>query len=325
MGQFKIYLQNNPITKIPYRYLKGIKDTRIENNLLHFSGHFDNRSKGNEKLCIILAGYKIFLFDAVFSRIKEFLTEDIDVCVVSSGLYSNKLDELCKVNNWSYLSIKENNVSLVQNAAINLHLEAKFIYKLDEDIFITEDYFQRLYEAYFRAKEGDYNPGVMAPLLLINGFTSLIILDKIGARQSFNERFGKIKHAAGSNSIIENNLNVAKFLWGNGNVIPSIDELNEQFYEEPKKETPCSIRFSIGAILFERSVWERIHYFDVDRKDKYMMGKDEVKLCEYCMINSLPIMVSENIVVGHFSFGPQTEGMKEFYKKHPERFALKDK
>ena len=64
-------------------------------------------------------------------------------------------------------------------------------------------------------------------------------------------------------------------------------------------------------------------YFDVDRKAKYMMGKDEIKMCEYCMLNSRPIMVSDNIVVGHFSFGTQTQGMIEYYNEHPERFALK--
>ena len=93
---------------------------------------------------------------------------------------------------------------------------------------------------------------------------------------------------------------------------------------DPMIERPCAIRFSIGAILFKRELWKDMGFFDVDRSANalFMMGRDEMKLCEYCVMNSKPIMVSENIVVGHFSFGAQTEGMKEFYNEHPERFML---
>lgn len=324
MGKMNLYLKKNPITKVPYKYLKNIKDARVEDNFFRFSGHFDNRSGGRQKMCMILAGYKTFLFDAVFSRIEAYLPDDIDVCVVSSGLFSEELSSMCEKNNWSYLSTEENNVSLVQNIAIHLHPKAQYIFKIDEDIFITEDYFNRLFEAYLRAKAGDYKPGVMAPLLLINGFTSLLIIDKLGLRKAYNDRFGAIKYetGAGDKTVIESDVNVAKYLWGEDGTVPSIDEMNRLFYSQEKKEIPCPIRFSIGAILYERCVWEQMHYFDVNRKDKYMMGKDEIKICEYCMTNSRPIMVSENIIVGHFSFGMQTEGMKEFFISHPEKFFM---
>lgn len=324
MESIKLLLKYNPMTRGTYRYLKNKKDTIAYNKCFHYSGHFDNRSKGHEKMCLILAGYKPFLYDAVFSRIKAYLPDDVDVCIASSGLFSEELSSICNQNDWSYLSTKENNVSLVENVVIKLHPQAQYIYKLDEDIFITENYFQRLFEAYNSAKEGDYNPGVMTPLLLINGFTSLIILDKLGARSVFVDRFGSIKHEAGTETTIEKSVDAARFLWGEDGVIPSIDEMNRRFYSQKQKVTPCPIRFSIGAILFERTFWERMHYFDVVRKDKNMLGKDEAKLCEHCIIYSLPIMVSENIVVGHFSFGKQTEGMKEYFAKHPERFVLKE-
>lgn len=322
MGKLKIWLQNNTITKRPYYYLKRISDQSIENNLLQFKGTFINRSKNREKLCIILAGYKEFLFEDVFSRIIAFLPKEIDVCVVSSGINSTILSEICKKNEWSYLSTVENNVSLVQNAAINLHPNAQYIYKLDEDIFITEGFFENLMDAYQHAKKGDYNPGVIAPLLLVNGFCTPIILKMLNMVDIFESKFGEIKHIAGEKYKIEKDPEVAKFMWGDGNEIPQIDALNKMFSRNEKEEIACPIRFSIGAILFERTLWENMHYYDVDRKDKYMMGKDEVKLCQYCLIHSQPIMVSKNIVVGHFSFGAQTEGMKEFYGKNRERFML---
>ena len=42
-------------------------------------------------------------------------------------------------NYWSYLAIKTNDVSLVQNVAINLHKSAETIVKIDEDIFVAPD------------------------------------------------------------------------------------------------------------------------------------------------------------------------------------------
>lgn len=324
--KMKAFLKNNIITKGVYTYLKNRKYAKIKDNCFHYSGCFENRSKGYKKLCVILAGYKTYLFDVVFTRITRYLPDDIDVCVVSSGLFSEELSSICQKNSWSYLSTKENNVSLVQNVAINLHPKAQYIYKLDEDVFITEGYFQRLFDAYNRAKTGDYSPGVIAPLMLINGFTSLMIIDKLGLRRLFNERFGTLKYETGARkkTMVESEVSIARFLWGEDDIMPSIDEMNRRFYNQEKKEIACPIRFSIGAVLFERSFWEHMYYFDVDRKDKNMMGKDEIKMCEHCVIHSMPLMVSENIVVGHFSYGMQTEGMKEYFAQHPERFNILD-
>ena len=268
------------------------------------------------------AGYKGYLYDDVFGRISANIESNIDVCVVSSGLYSEELVALCEEKSWSYLSTKENDVGLVQNIAIKMHPNAKAIFKLDEDIFITEKFFSKMIEAYHHALKGNYNPGVIAPLLLVNGYASLRILEKEKKRDEFERRFGNIRYAAGSEQAIENNSKAARFMWGEDNVINSIDKLNQKYALEKQIEYPCPIRFSIGAILFMRDLWEEMGYFDVDRNASNMMGKDERKICAYCCLNSRPIMVSENIVVGHFSFGAQTEGMKEFYKDHPERFKL---
>jgi hypothetical protein len=36
------------------------------------------------------------------------------------------------------------------------------------------------------------------------------------------------------------------------------------------------------------------------------------------------MIVAHNTVVGHFSFGPQTEAMKEFYHDNPEYFEIRE-
>lgn len=317
-------LKSNPISKQPYMLIKRLKDKRTYENYFGYHGKFEDRRKSQRKLCVILAGYKEFLFDSVFTRIEQNIQDDIDVCVVSSGLYSDVLSNLCRKNGWSYLSTEENDVSLVQNVAINLHPNAEYIFKLDEDVFIPKNFFVRMMDVYNQNLEGDYNPGVVAPLLLVNGYASLRILRMLNIEEAFVERFGSIKYAAGPEQVIEKDANAARFMWGEDGIVPHIDDINARFSEMPQTITPCPIRFSIGAIMFPRYTWEHMNYFDVNRKDKNMMGKDEVKLCRYCCINSRPIIVSDNIVVGHFSFGAQTEGMKQFYNEHPERFRIQD-
>lgn len=318
----KSFLKNNYLTKNLYARLQKHRHNKIMKSKLKGKYRFVNRSQGKEKLCVVLAGYKEFAYPAVFGRLKKYASDDIDVCVVFSGGGTNLkhctvLNKLCQENNWSFLSLKKNNVALAQNKAISLHPNAKYIYKLDEDIFITKNYFSNLLKAFLHAMEGDYSPGVMAPIIPINGYGHLRILDRLGLREIYENRFEKPKYIASPRRKIENSLDVAKFFW-DGKCVPSIDELNEKFMSEQIEERPCAIRFSIGAILFMRELWEDMGYFTVHKGSG--MGEDEVDLCNYCNINSRPIMVSENVVVGHLSFGSQNAGMKDFYLSNPDIF-----
>ena len=316
-------LKTGKLTGKLYKRLSDVKYGRLEQKNLaahmSLSAKFVDRSKQTEKLCVILAGYKEFAYPAVFGRIKRFAPEDLDICVVSSGKFSPELDQLCEKNGWSYLSTKENNVARIQNTAIWLHPNAKYIYKLDEDVFITEHYFENMLRAYEHAQTGEYTPGVMAPLLNVNGYAHMRILEKLGQKELFSQRFEKAKYMAGPQRKIENDPGAARFMWGEGGFVPFIDVLNARFGAEPLEERACPIRFSIGAILFERQLWEDMGYLSVDPKGTNM-GMDEVEVCSFCLINSRPLMVSENVVVGHLSFGTQNGPMKDFFEAHKELF-----
>lgn len=279
---------------------------------------FKDRSKGQNKMAMVLAGYKEYLYEPVFRRFKQNLTPDIDVCIITSGKFVPEIDAMCEKEGWSYLSTKENHVSLVQNVAILLHPNAQYIYKMDEDIFLCSDFFDRLMKAYEHAKEGQYYPGVMAPLININGYGYVRLLEKLGLTETYTKMFGKPMYAGGPENIIETSAEVARFFWGEGGYFPSIDEIDRKLAEEPLEERPCPVRFSIGAILFERSLWERMHYFSVRLKHRVELGLDEEDLCAFCINSSLPIMVSENLVVGHFSFGPQNAAMREYFDSHKD-------
>ena len=69
---------------------------------------------------MILAGYKEVVWEDVFGRIKKYIPEDVDFCIVTSGMINDKLRKLAKKNNWSYLSTQRNCVTLAQNIAISL-------------------------------------------------------------------------------------------------------------------------------------------------------------------------------------------------------------
>lgn len=309
--------------------LKIVRNTRAKNiernkkKRVKGKYTFIDRKKNQNSVCIILAGYKQFLWEDVFGRIEKYAPKDIDFCIVSSGLYSEELAKIAEKNDWSYLSVKQNKVSLVQNIAIELHPEAKMIYKLDEDIFVTEKFFTQLMETYNRVeKESNYRIGFVAPLLPINGYANVDVLRKTGLLEKFEERFGKAYHDGGGEEPIIKNSDIAKFMWGETEEkLRDIDKLSEEFSQEEFSYSICSIRFSIGAILFSREIWEAMGRFAVGLGNN--MGKDEEQFCTFCMMQSRAIVVSENTIVGHFSYGPQTAEMKKYYEQNRDVFKVK--
>jgi len=325
--RLKRFLKTNFMTAGLYQILK--KEKQKQQKSKHDAWKkvkytFENRSNGKKKLCILLAGYKPFLYEITFERIRRFLDEDIDMCVVTSGLYSKKIDDYCKECGWSYLRTEINNVSLVQNLAIRLHPQADYIYKMDEDIFVTEGTFSKMFETFLDCENnGEYNPLLVAPILPINGYCHLRLLEKLKLVDEYASRFEKPKFAAGPDRMIESNPEVAKFFWGASEHIPHIDVLNARFQNEELRYSACPIRFSIGFVLFKRSIWNLMDGFEVNLEST-AMGMDEIQLCSVAMSSSYAIIVSENCVCGHLSFGPQNDEMKKYFLEHPEAFQIKE-
>ncbi|MBF8417255.1 hypothetical protein [Heyndrickxia coagulans] len=319
MGNLKIFFKKFVLTKWMYEYLKVIKESNDKSKRLRGKYKFNNRKKDSETLCIILAGYKDFVWKKFFSRIKKYSPKDIDICIVSSGIYSHELDKICEKNGWSYLSVNRNCVTLAQNIAIHLFDRAKMIYKIDEDILITKHFFDTLKKTYNNVSvSGKYEVGFVAPLIPINGYGHVRILEKLGLTKEFEDRFEKVKYISRRDRKIENDPEVAKFFWGKDNIIPSIDKMDEDFSNLPFEYRPCPIRFSIGAILFSRKLWEDMGMFIVNKGN--CMGLDEEQLNSYCVINSKAMIIAENTVVGHLSFGNQNQEIKTYFLKNSECF-----
>ena len=93
---------------------------------------FINRSKGEKKLLLILAGYQEFYWDVLLKRVYKYTENDVDVCIVIPGSQNKeKLKSICEKYNWSYLYSKHDRLGLVQNIAIKLHSKAEYIIKID--------------------------------------------------------------------------------------------------------------------------------------------------------------------------------------------------
>ena len=282
---------------------------------------FFDRRKNSNGLLIILAGYKPFLFEDVFDRVETFAPGELDVCVVSSGLFDETLAHIAEKNNWSYLSTVQNNVPLVQNLALSLHEGAEFVYKMDEDIFLTEGSFETLLKTYEHVQtRGHYNVGFVAPLIPINGYGHIRLLEKLGLLETYEKTFEPVLYGAHSNRMIEKSPEVAKFFWGEGGTIPSIDRMNAAFRIQKMSYSICPVRFSIGFILFRREFWQLMGGWQLPSSDNAGVGLDEAQICNFCMAYSFGIVIAENAVVGHLSFGQQNEAMKEYYLNHREKF-----
>ena len=255
---------------------------------------------------MILAGYKPFLYEDVFARVKAFTPKHFDICVMSSGLFDETLNTIAAENDWSYLSTAENNIPLVQNLAIMLHERAELLFKMDEDIFITEGVFDTLMKtANHVQRYGHYNVGFVAPLIPINSYGHIRLLEKLGVHIS---------------RMLYSNPNVAKFFWGEGGFIPPIDEMNAAFQSQKISYSICSVRFSIGFIHYHRIFWKLMDGWELPQNTSNVLGLDEMQICKFCTLSSSAMVVAENAVVGHLSFGQQNAAMKEYYLAHREKF-----
>lgn len=296
---------------------------KIEENKVSGKYKFINRSNNAEDLCIVLAGYKEFVWEDVFGRLKKYAPKNMDICIMSAGKFSEELDKLCEKNKWSYLSTEENKITLIQNITINLFENAKYIYKIDEDMFLTKGFFETLKNTYLKVEnETRYKVGFVAPLIPINGHTYIKVLEKLNLLEDFDNKFGKAMYDATPGEKIIENPEIAKYLWGESKEeLRDIDKLSEQFSKEEFNYSICAMRFSIGAMLFTKKTWEEMGKFDVTFGNN--LGLDEVQFCTYCMLYSKHMVIAHNNLVGHLGYGPQGKAMKEYYENHREQFKLK--
>lgn len=287
----------------------------LEELWLQAEHRFDDRRQYKDKVLFILAGYKEFLWDKVFKRVEKYVPKDTEVCILSAGLRNERLERMAADRNWSYLSTSINSVTLIQNIAYSKYSDYNWIYKMDEDIFLTENVLSKLFDAYERIEKNEpYHIGVVAPLIPLNEHCCRYVLEKFGCLEDFEKRYGNLFF--GGDGMLINTVDIAPYLWGKYETVPDIDTMNERCQDD-KSFSLCATRFNIGLIMFNRSLWEDMYGFSVSGGTD--LGADEEEMCAWCTVMSRPIIVSHDTLAGHFSFVPQEENMRQFFDKSKER------
>ncbi|MCW0202496.1 MAG: hypothetical protein OJI74_11545 [Rhodanobacter thiooxydans] len=265
----------------------------------------------SESLIVILAGYKPRLWPLTLRRIAKYAPRSAAVCVVTAGKFDRDLEKFCGERGWCYMSVSKNKTGLALNKAVALHPAAKWIYKIDEDVFIADGFFDDLRAGYeYIQSEGLHNPGFCAPLLNVNGISYLTFLERIGATEDYHERFGEIRVSC-SGVHAHYDPEAASWLWRRS--LP-FDPLARRFRQFEPSLVPDPImigsRFSIGAILLQRDFLDAIGGFRSTWREG-ILGVDESALCVACVEQSRPMFYLRNVFAGHFSFFPQERGMME--------------
>ena len=105
------------------------------------------------------------------------MPSDVDVCVMTSGLVNEELKQIAADHDWSYLSTSVNHLSVVQNIAIECHPKAKWIYKLDEDMFLTKGFFEAMLDTYKELESNTlYKPAFVSPLINVSAMGTFACL-----------------------------------------------------------------------------------------------------------------------------------------------------
>lgn len=276
---------------------------------------FIDRKKGKENLCYILAGYGQDIWEGTLARIEKFQSREWDYCLVSSGKYDEYLNIMAEKNGWSYLYTAKNQVCCAQNLVLEHHPEAKYIIKMDEDMFIGKDFFHLMLKEYKEIeKKGDYRIGFAVPVIPLNCSGYISYLNLIGKREEFEKKFGRSYR--NRFSAVFSVLETAEYLW---DTIDNFDFMAEKFTKNMGWEIIDSY-FNIGCIMYTRERWCMMGKWPEDISVSGM-GMDEVTIYEDNMQKDMSIYEIKSVLVGHLAFGHQKGRMMEYYKNNKQKFC----
>lgn len=289
------------------------KNTECERTI---SWHFKDRSKGKETLCYVLAGYEPLLWDNTLKRMELFQSADIDYCIISSGKYVEEMDRLAERNNWSYLYTEQNQVCLIQNLVVELHPNAQYIIKMDEDIFIGRHFFEdMLYGFKHIEKDGEYRIGFAVPVIPLNCCSYVSYLKLTGRKKEYEEQFGRAYKSRFS--AVFNVEDTATYLWS---TMDSFDQMAE-YFRLNKNVDILNCYYNIGCIMFTRERWIMMGKWP-EVAGESGMGRDERYICNDNNEKDMPIYEIQSVLAGHLAFGHQKDVMRKFYNEHQEIFAI---
>ncbi len=269
-----------------------------------------DRSHGSQSLVTVLAGHKPQLWPHTLPRIARAVPAGADVCLTTAGIVQPELRAFAEQHGWSYLSTQRGHVCVAQNLTLRAHPDARLVYKVDEDMFVSDGFFAALGAGYARVRqEAEYAVGFCSPTVNVNGFSYLDFVRHLGLEAEWRERFGAPRRGH-YGVTAQRDGQAAVWLWSHG--LP-VDATAAAFARRPFGYSVVPHRFSIGAIVYERDLWTQMGGFSC-REPSPGLGEDEHHLAVECSLQSRIIAVLDNLYAGHFSFGPQTGDMMAAYR-----------
>jgi hypothetical protein len=143
-------------------------------------------------------------------------------------------------------------------------------------------------------------------LLNVNGYSYIPFLERLGLTEEYRRQFGELT-AAAHGVKIQGDPAACRWIWER--TLP-FDSTAERIAEQGFRYSTIPHRFSIGAIMVERSFWDSIGgMHNTIAGGPKALGTDEDHLCRDCVSLSHVMICFEHILAGHFSFGPQDAGM----------------
>lgn len=294
-------------------------DRKVINSNFRDKFQYTDRSNNSATLAVILAGKKSFLWKYVFPRVYADLNRKIDVIIANPGdLNAGEMRKIAREYGFSYLATNSRKIAPAVNLAIRQCSNAKWIYKLDDDVFINRGFFANLKETHERVKKEEiYEPGMTVPLLNINNFSYVYFLKTLDLIQEYVSKFGNIK-LNGVNSEFYRNGEAAAYIWSKSLPLGKIGEIFAQ--KNKKKFVVCPFRFSISAILFERDLWEQMRGFKASAPGT--LGADEESINNAVIVKEpvSQIIVSLDNFAGHFGYFTHMKDMMAFFHKNERAF-----
>lgn len=286
---------------------------------------FDDRQKGSENLLMVVMGFQPYYWEVVLNRVYLNVTqfmEPIDICLCvpegANEIQGGVIRQFAARYGFSYLYIFEDLLAQVQNTAIKLHPFAQWIFKIDEDIILSDNYFSKMKNAYVRAENDCFYPiGIVSALINLNAGGFKLFLQSLGEWSDFEKRFKSryyfnLLSQSREVDLIHKNEDVAQYIWEK--TIP-FDSKSATIQRQNKgKYSVCPIRMSIGAILFVRKSWENWGGFTVKGEGK--LGVEEEQICGNIINDMQVIIIAEDTLVGHLGFNKQKNTCKHFFEEH---------
>ena len=297
--------------------LRNLAEVSIPNGC-NINWHFINRSKKKKYLCYILAGYESAIWDGTLGRIETYQSDLFDYCLVSSGKFDETLNAMAEKNDWSYLYTEENQVCFIQNKVIELHEKAEYIIKMDEDIFIGKNFYERMVEEFHRIEEeGEYRIGFAVPVIPLNCCGYATYLNLIDQKADYEEKFGRAYKSRFSAvfSVEE----TAKYLW---DTMSTFDEMAERFSHHQEYGI-LDCYYNIGCIMYTRDRWLMMGKWP-ETLGQNGMGEDEMYIYKDNTEKDMSIYEIYSVLAGHLAFGHQKKSMLAYYKDNPKKFLATD-